>query len=402
MVKELYQFKSCEIALNVTNGAVDSVRKKNITKSGCRVYENGCIGICGTLGEATEETWRKAEAALQTGVPYPYAPTGDLKRRRVQGEMPDEAEFLKQSEKLLATLKEEFPEFILSNKIYASLDTVSLKNDIGLDLEDVQAQVAFALVVKEERSANIFDSFIAWDGKKLDTDAVLEQARQLLRAHKNPVDLPEGRLPVLMGAGIPCGILADYLNIQKLKKGVSLLSEKMGTQAFSEKLTVSAYRGEEKYSAFFDAEGTVLPNDTLPLIEGGVVVRGLADKKNAAEYGADLTANGYADYDDVPQLAGAPSWMKIHPTGTFEEVLGTQDSVFVVEASGGDITPSGDFATPVQTAYLCRGGKLVGRLPELNFRGNIFDLLGKDYLGCCKGASFEHNPLVALYGTLTK
>lgn len=402
MVKELYQFKTHEIALNVTNGAVDSVRKKNITKSGCRVYDNGCIGICGTLGEATEETWRKAEAALQMGIPYPYAPTGNCKCRRVQGELPDEAEFLKQSERLLATLKAEFPEFIFSNKIYASQDTVLLKNDIGLELEDVQSQISFALVVKEEKSANIFDSFIAWEGKRLDTEAVLTQARQILRAHQNPVDLPEGRLPVLLGSGIPCGILADYLNIQKLKKGVSLLSEKMGTQVFAESFDLFAYRGEEKYSAFFDAEGTVLPNDTLPLIEHGVPVRGLADKKNAAEYGAEPTANGYADYDDVPQLAGSPAWMKIRTTGTLEEVLGGQDAIYVVEASGGDITPSGDYATPVQTAYLCRGGKLVGRLPELNFRANIFDLLGKDYLGCCKDPDFNCGSLVAVYGTLSK
>lgn len=402
MVRELYQFKTNEVALNVTNGTVDSVRKKNITKSGCRVYENGCIGICGTLGEASEETWRKALAALQTGVPYPYAPTGDRKRRRVQGEMPDEAEFLRQSERLLAALREEFPEFILSNKIYASRDAVLLKNDIGLELEDVQSQVSFSLVVKEEKSANIFDTFIGWEGKRLDTDAVLQQARQILRAHQVPVDLPEGRLPVLLGEGAVCNILADYLNIQKLKKGVSLLSEKMGTRAFSEHFDLSAYRGEEKYSAFFDAEGTTLPNDTLPLVEHGVVVRGLADKKNAAEYGAELTANGYGDYDDVPQLVGASPWMKIHPNGTLDEVLGGQDAVYVASASGGDITPSGDYATPVQTAYLCRGGKLVGRLPELNFRGNIFDLLGKDYLGCGKDASFHVGSLVALYGTLSK
>ena len=65
MVKELYQIKTRELALNITNGQVDSVRKKNITKSGCRVYENGCIGVSGVLGEPTEENWKKAENALQ-------------------------------------------------------------------------------------------------------------------------------------------------------------------------------------------------------------------------------------------------------------------------------------------------------------------------------------------------
>lgn len=39
MVKELYQTVLRETSLNVTNGEIDSVRKKSITKSGCRVYD---------------------------------------------------------------------------------------------------------------------------------------------------------------------------------------------------------------------------------------------------------------------------------------------------------------------------------------------------------------------------
>ncbi len=54
-------------------------------------------------------------------------------------------------------------------------------------------------------------------------------------------------------------------------------------------------------------------------------------------------------------------------------------------ASGGDMTPEGHCATPVQMAYLVENGKLVGRLPELNISGNFFELLGKDYLGTVHG-----------------
>lgn len=50
-------------------------------------------------------------------------------------------------------------------------------------------------------------------------------------------------------------------------------------------------------------------------------------------------------------------------------------------ASGGDATPDGHFATPVQMAYLMEDGELVGRLPDLNVSGSFYDMLGKDYLG---------------------
>lgn len=60
-------------------------------------------------------------------------------------------------------------------------------------------------------------------------------------------------------------------------------------------------------------------------------------------------------------------------------------AVYVVIASGGDMTPEGHYARPVQMAYLVENGKLVGRLPELNISGNFFELLGKDYLGTVHG-----------------
>lgn len=108
MVKELYQIHTREITLNITNGEVESVRKKNIVKSGCRVYENGCIGVAGTLGEPAEAAWENAKDALSLNIHHP-GPAKDLVRSRVTGEMPEEREFITWTEEILATLKKEFP-----------------------------------------------------------------------------------------------------------------------------------------------------------------------------------------------------------------------------------------------------------------------------------------------------
>lgn len=400
MVKELYQIKTKELALNITNGAVDSVRKKNVTKSGCRVYDNGCIGIAGVLGEPTEETWKKAENALAAAVPYPYEPTGGLVRMRTLGTLPEESEFIAAIEKLLKTLKEEYPEFVFSNKVYANEETVLLKNDLGLCLEDVQRYVSIGIIVKEEASVNVFDSVISWLGRGLDLDAVLKNARQILDAHKTPAELPKENVPVLFPSSMVSGILSDYLNAQKLKKGASLLSGKEGIKIFADAFNLSVSVKAEDYVPFFDAEGTTLPNDSLPLIENGVLLRGIADKKYAGEYDVELTACAGAGYDDVPVLSGNPGKLPVCPTGTLEEILNGRAGIFVAMASGGDITPAGDFATPVQTAYLYKNGKLVGKLPEFNFRGNIFDLLGKDYVGCSSDRPFDDSCLIAVCGEL--
>ena len=71
-------------------------------------------------------------------------------------------------------------------------------------------------------------------------------------------------------------------------------------------------------------------------------------------------------------------------------------AVYVVLASGGDTTPEGHFATPVQMAYLMDHGTLVGRLPELNISGDFYDMLGKDYLGAVSGDPQEDSLLCAV------
>ena len=399
MVKELYQIKTKELTLNITNGEIDSVRKKSLTKSGCRVYDNGCIGIEGVLGDPTQETWEKAERALAMGIPYPYEPTKNLVKSRTLGAFVDEKEFITKSELLLKTLKAEFPEFVFSNKIEAGEETTILKNDAGLDLCDTQCYVTVGIIVKEESSPNVFDSVIQWNGRKFDYDKILEAARHLLRAHLNPVELPQEKLPVLFGSYTASSILGDYLHAQKLKKGASLLSGKEGTKVFSDKLTLCVDRGEESYMPFFDAEGTIVPDGRFALIENGVVLRGVADKLCAEEFAMELSSSAYGGYDDVPMLAVHPFTLDFKAEATLEEILSGRDAIYICMASGGDITPAGDYATPVQTAYLYRGGKLVGKLPEFNMRGNIFEMLGENYLGTSSDKLFEQK-LTALYCTV--
>ena len=68
-------------------------------------------------------------------------------------------------------------------------------------------------------------------------------------------------------------------------------------------------------------------------------------------------------------------------------------------ASGGDWTDAGDYATPVQCAYLYRDGKLVGRLPEFNLAVKLNDLFGKDFVGVSADRFFGERRLV-FHGTV--
>ena len=74
---------------------------------------------------------------------------------------------------------------------------------------------------------------------------------------------------------------------------------------------------------------------------------------------------------------------------TLEEILGEEDGIYVSVMGGGDYTSEGNYASPVQTAFLYRKGKLAGRLPELNISGNVYEIFGKGYMGISSDKPLE-------------
>ena len=113
------------------------------------------------------------------------------------------------------------------------------------------------------------------------------------------------------------------------------------------------------------------------LIQNGVLTGLLTTKKTAGEYGLKNLGNAEAPYDGVPSVA-FHSFRPEETARTLKELLPGK-AVYVVITSGGDMTPDGHFAAPVQMAYLMEDGRLVGRLPDISVSGDFFDL---PPLGC--------------------
>ena len=393
MIKECYRFEMIETALNVTQSAIDSVRRKQIVKSGCRVYENGFVGIAGTLGEATEETWRQAEENLARKVPYPHAPETDTVRHEDRfGEILDAKEFTARAEQLLEKLRNAFPRIIFSNKIGMNRQTVALTNDAGLDLLHRENYYVVGLLAKDVESAAVFDTGAEYVSRTFDVDTAFSDVAQILQAHTTKVPLPtEKTLPLILDPYALLDPLGQALDGQMFHRGASLLSGKQGQKLFSEDVTFCVDRTADNLAVpFFDAEGMTLPGNRMPLIENGVLVRPYADKKTAAEFSCENTAAAGGAYDDLPQLRA--SCLNFASSGkSLQELLAGREAALVIMASGGDCTSEGMWATPIQTSYLYRDGKLVGRLPEFNARGSLFDLLGKGYLGRSADLPFGGN-----------
>ncbi|HSJ59529.1 MAG TPA: metallopeptidase TldD-related protein [Anaerolineae bacterium] len=391
MNKEHYTHHVEEISLSVVQTRVDSIRKKDVLKTGIRVYDGARIGVAGAIGRYDEaELTGKAVAALDLGIPYPYElATGHQETVEPPVDLPHGTQFVDEMQAMLAELEQAQPGFSFSNKINLRTQTVRLANDLGLDLTYRSTSIEAGLIVKDRGSSNILDAIVGYDGWRYDRAEFLRFSNMICDAYRRPEQIDDGPHPVLFLNADPTTRtkLAESLNGQLYGTGASLFSGKIGERLFADRFTVyeSKSWGDGIIAPFFDAEGTVSEGHRRPLIQDGVLVALRTDKKNAARFDLPLTGSAIGEYDSVPALghplAGAAYTLPANTGQTMKELLDGRKGVLVLIASGGDFTPDGRFATPVQLAYLFDGERLLGRLPELTVSSHLYDMFGPDFIG---------------------
>ncbi|MBR0082154.1 MAG: hypothetical protein IJP98_05395 [Clostridia bacterium] len=383
MEKEFIKQTEHSYTLNVTAGKIDSFREVERTTGTVRVYENGCIGVAGCLGEPDEaELTEKAKEALAFGIPYPEKLEGPLEAEaHNDAEILPVADFIPTMQSFLDRLGELCPRFGLSNKISLKYSQSEYRNSKGRSLSCSGGNMDISLVAQNRGSGNLFDTGFGWDGVGFDAEKLLAEFKREYDAFYVPADLEPGRYPVVTDPSMIVFRFVNHLVGDLYAAGASLLSGKLGEKLFSEKLTVRDDRNPDTAhgGCFFDAEGCVAPGFRPTLIENGVLKGLLTTKKTAETYGLPNLGTADAAYDGVPGIGFGKLYLDATAKSLKELVPGK--AILVAIASGGDATPDGHFATPVQMAYLMENGELVGRLPDLAISGDFFDLFGKDYIG---------------------
>jgi len=361
------------------------VRIKDIVKKGVRVYKDGKIGISGAIGDVSDEVLiENAIQNLSAGIPYPYELSGNLRDHRDYGKNNlSETELLECAEGILEKLRSEYPDFDFSEGILTKEVTWQMKNTQGLDLEYKDAYISLGLILKEKKSANLFDGFLQYYGRSFDLDKFWTFNKEFLEAYRNEVPLPEGdTLPVFTFEFYELqSFLSRSLNGELYATGGSIFSNKMGEKLFNEKVTIEQnicpiHRAEP----FFDMEGVVLKNDRYTLIEKGKLVSVFTDKRTADIYNLPHTGAASGAYDGMPALTRAPLRFAVD-SDDIKAVLGGKMAILVGVSSGGDFTADGSFAAPVQVGFLFDGERIIGKLPEFSIRSHLYKMLGEDYIG---------------------
>ncbi len=390
MNKEIIIDKTTSISLNVTANKIDSYRSKEETKNTVRVYSEGKIGIAGSLGELDESALTKsAEEALSYGIEYPCDLSKNVKTVDTKTEIISQKDFISKMQSLLDRLERECPRFSVSNKIQLLENYVSYKNSKGSDLKSVVSALDFSLIFQNKGSGNLFDCFYEGQLKEYREDAVFADCKKIYDNFYKEADIEEGEYPVFFLAGDFFGITLREFYATAYASGASMLSGKLGEKIFSEKLTYCNDRNPETNptACFFDSEGEIPENDfRQPLIKDGVLTNVVTCKGLSKMLDLPKAATAFSEYDGVPNMGFEGSWIK--PTADNVSQLAPEKAVLVMVQSGGDMTPEGHFATPLQMSFLVENGEIVGKLPDIGISGEFFDILGKDYLGAVENAFF--------------
>jgi len=389
MIKEIYENKSRETTVDIVQTQIDSVNRKNITRTGIRIYDGKSIGVAGTLGNYdADELEKKAVKALELNIPYAcdvsskHAEKSEIKLSGMK-----EDNLIAETECILEHLRKEFPDFIFSHKVTISQEETSLKNDRNLDLFHTASIMKIVLLFKEKTSSNIFDGYWGVGTKSYDRNQVFKCIDEVCEGYRKKADLPaDGILPVVFSSAsdVLFNKFIQDLHGWKIGTKSSLFTGKIGKKAFNEKFSlIQSYHPNDHFGPFFDDEGVVNKDYKVDLIRNGTITAAYTDKKTAQKYGLPLTGSAGASYDGVP----APEVKNLiipESDKTAKELLNGRKAVYVYMPSGGDYTSVGDFASPVQLAFLFDGEKIIGRLPPLNISSNIFDMFGKGYIGVSK------------------
>lgn len=388
MEKEFLINKNSSITLNVTGGKIDSYRRQEETTGTVRVYENGKIGVAGCLGDPDEETLtEQAVKALALGIPYECAlDEAETIEEHHEKEIIPEQDFIPIMQDLLNRINEACPRFAISHQIRLSKCRNEYRNSKGRKLLNSDNSLEIELLFQRRGSGNLMDCCFQYSGHDFCPDRIVENCRTLHDAYDIPSDIEDGKWPVIFTAMDFFPVFLRNFTGEMYASGGSLVSGKLGEKIFSEKLTLKDDRNAATNAnvCFFDAEGAVAPDYRASIIEHGVLKGVGVSKGSAAQLGLPTSCTSCASYDGVPDtdLAG----LYVEPTARQLQDIVPGKAIYVVFASGGDVTPKGHFAAPIQISYLVENGKIVGRLPELNVSGDFFSLLGEDYLGTVHGA----------------
>ncbi|PID30054.1 MAG: hypothetical protein CR982_01675 [Candidatus Cloacimonadota bacterium] len=388
MVKELFYNNKTDSTINIVNSKIDGMRSRDISQTGFRVFtSDGRMGMSAAEGEYNDkDLWQKAEDSIDLGLTYNY----DLERDKKLSERRGDTDLLNLdylrgfTENLLRELEKLSNQFIVSEKVTASLSEIGLNNTLGLDLNQKKINLESWLLIKRKGSRDIIDAFLSFESyTKPNLDKIVEDAENIFKISTlDEISIDQKEIPVVFMYGEILQKFYEDISGKLYQNGISLLAGKKGKQIFSDKINLIQTGILDKHFIFnpFDHEGYIHNQDRY-LVRNGILETIFYDKETAAKYNEKTTGNGFRSFDSNPVINSLSPIFESTTNRSLKELSSDQPILIPFISGGGDFLPNGDYSSPVQVGFLMKNGKIIGKTKQCTIKGNYIKSLNENLLG---------------------
>ena len=392
---EAYISKNRELAIEVREGQVDTIKLAEETGLGVRVMVYGHTGFAFTsvnTRKAQDDAVRQALANARSTAKDPL--------RMIPGQVsaypamdiydPDILTTPVEKKIELARLMEEEAKsfdsrvkVIESSSYYDGEVAVTLVNSHGVEAtysgsfcgmymalvagEGQNSQTGFALDYRLKMAG--------LDAGKVGREAARRAVRML---GAKPV--PSGRVPVILDSFVATGflgVLAPALTAESVQKGRSVFAGQMGTKVASGVITLVDDGTMEGgvASAPFDGEG--VPSSVTVLIKDGVLQSYLYNVYTAAKDGVQSTGNGIrGSFKSTPEVGATNFYIKPGDHAPEQLMADISSGFYVTEVMGMHTANpiSGNFSVGASGIWI-ENGQFTRPVRGVALAGNINDVL---------------------------
>ena len=377
---EVYQSQSLARPVFFEANRLKQLESAQSQGTALRLWRDGCPGLAVAYGQVEPQALVESALALSQ---LNQAEEIELGSNFKPG-YPDLGvavpveQLVKWGKEAIATIRDAYPEVIVSAEWDSEIESTRLVNSQGLDCFYTDTTLSCYVSVEWVRG----DDFLSVsDGQTqreiLHPEIVAAQVLQRLEWAKKNVALPNGRVPVLFtskAADMLWSTVQAALNGKRVLEKASPWVERIGKSVIAKDFTLSQDPQLGPFSCPFDDEGT--PTQPLIFIQNGILQDFYCDRATARHQGTSTTGNGFR-----PSLGSYPSPglfnLLVRPGDKSLSDLITllDDGLIVDQMLGGGDSISGDFSINVDLGYRVKKGQVVGRVKDTMVAGNVYTAL---------------------------
>jgi PmbA protein len=261
-----------------------------------------------------------------------------------------------------------------------------IHNSLGLDLKH-QSNLLFVYAdarCEEGDQVKTGDSY--WYGRDISKLIISELASKVSantvgKLGASPV--PSGKYTIILDAMATADLLSTFSELfsaDLIQKGFSLLGEKMNTQIASACVTIhdDAVMNKSITAIPFDSEGVATRNKVL--VDKGMLVSILHNRKTAAKAGTQSTGNGFrSGYKGSVSIGSTNFYIEPGQNGLQALMKEAGHGLYIKELSGlhaGTNTVSGDFSLSCE-GYIFENGVIGRPVDQITIADNFFLFMQK-------------------------